>query len=130
MATVPARPRGPLATALGAIASSLGELAAARTALFALELRQEARRGTGVLALGAAAGAFLHLALLLAAAFVVIAAWDTHRMLAAGAMALLYGGCALALFLRMQARATGMADAFAATREEFRQDFANARGYS
>lgn len=130
MAAVPATPRGPLAAAVGAIAASLGELAAARASLFALELREEARRGTNVVALGAAAGAFLHIALLLVAIFVVIAAWDSHRMLAAGAMAVLYGGCAAALFLRMRARAVEMADAFPATREEFRQDFANARGRS
>jgi uncharacterized membrane protein YqjE len=130
VATVPGKARGPLATALAAIASSLGELAAARGSLFALELRHEARRAAEVAALGAAAGAFLHLALLLVAAFVLIAAWDSHRMLAAGAMALLYGFFAVALFLRLRVRATGMVDAFAATREEFRQDFANARGYS
>jgi uncharacterized membrane protein YqjE len=105
-------------------------MAAARGALFALELRHETRRGAEVVALGAAAGAFLHLALVLVAAFVLIAAWDSHRMLAAGAMALLYGVCAVALFQRLRVRAAGMADAFAATREEFRQDFANARGYS
>jgi len=130
MAGVPVTPRGPLGTALGAIAASLGDLASARAALFALELREEARRGTNVVALGAAAGAFLHLSLLLLATFVVVCAWDTHRLLAIGAMALAYGGCAAALFLRMRTRAVEMADAFPATREEFRQDFATARGRS
>jgi uncharacterized membrane protein YqjE len=130
MSTLPAVARGPLATALAAIGSSLAELAAARASLFALELREEARRAATVVALGTAATAFLHLALLMLAAFVVILAWDTHRVLAAGSMTLLYGACAAGLFLRMRARAVEIADAFPATREEFRQDFANARGRS
>ena len=130
MATVSAPPRSPLAAAVGAIGASLGDLASARASLFALELREEARRGTDVVALGAASGAFLHLALLLLAVFVLAAAWDSHRLLAAGAMAALYGACSAAAFLRMRSRAAGMRDAFPATREEFRQDFANARGRS
>jgi len=130
MATVSAPARGALATALGAIAASLRELASARVALFALELRDEARRSAEIVALGAAAGAFLHLSLLLLALFVLVAAWDTHRLLAAGGMAILYGACAVAAFLRMRIRAAAMIGAFPATREEFRQDFANARGHS
>jgi uncharacterized membrane protein YqjE len=116
--------------ALAAIGGTLGDLASTRVALFALELREEARRGVDLVALGVAVTAFLHLALALAAAFVVIAFWDTHRLVACGAMAALYCACAVVLFLRLRARASGMEDAFAATREEFREDLASLRGRS
>jgi uncharacterized membrane protein YqjE len=98
----------------------------ARAAVFALELREEARRGVEVAALGASLMAFLHLALLLAAATVVIGLWDTHRLLACGGMAVLYGACAAGIFIRLRARASGFADAFPATREAFRHDLLQA----
>jgi uncharacterized membrane protein YqjE len=116
--------------ALAAIGVTLGDLATTRAELFALELREEARRGIDLVALGVAVTAFLHLALLMATVFVVAAFWDTHRLLACGAMAVLYGACAVALFFRLRARASGMQDAFAATREEFREDLAGLRGRS
>jgi uncharacterized membrane protein YqjE len=114
-------------SALAAIGSSLRELARVRAALFGLELREEGRRGAELLVLAATAAVLLHLSLLMGAAFIVIAFWDTHRLLAAGATGLLYGASALAIFLRLRIRAAGLADAFPATREEFRQDFAAAR---
>ena len=130
MAAVRALPPGTLSNALSAIGASVQELARARASLFALELREEARRGTDFLALGAAAVAFAHLALLLAACVVVAMFWDTHRIAAIAGMALLYGGCAAAIFFRLRIRAAAFCEAFPATREEFRQDFANAQGRS
>jgi uncharacterized membrane protein YqjE len=129
MATIPASP-GTLAHTLRAIGGNLQELACTRAGIFAIELGEEARRGAEAFALAAAAIAFLHAALLLTAAVVVIAFWDTHRLAAAAAMALLYAAGAVAGIIRLRQRLAGMRDAFPATREEFRQDFANAKGYS
>jgi uncharacterized membrane protein YqjE len=102
--------------------SSLGAFAGERAALFALELRQEARRGSELLVLAAVAAVMLQLCLLMVAVFVVAVFWDTHRLIAMGGMGLLYGSCAAAIFLRLKNRAAGLANAFPATREEFRQD--------
>jgi uncharacterized membrane protein YqjE len=121
---------GSFTHALRAVGTSLGEMACARAGIFAIELQDEARRGTDTLALAAAALAFLHVALVLAAAVVVIAFWDTHRLAAAVAMALLYAACGAASLMRLRARLAGLRGAFPATREEFRRDFANAKGYS
>ena len=123
-------PGGPLVHALRAIGTSLGEMACARAGIFAIELQDEARRGTETIAFAVAATAFLHVALVLVAAAVVIAFWDTHRLAAAAGMAFLYAGCGVASFAHLRTRLAGLRDAFPATREEFRQDFANAKGYS
>jgi uncharacterized membrane protein YqjE len=106
------------------------ELAGARASLFALELREEARRGTDFVALAAAAVAFAHLALLLAAVLVIVVFWDTHRVAATAGMGAMYAACAVAIYFRLRVRAEAFCEVFPATREEFRQDFANAQGRS
>lgn len=100
----------------------MATLAVSRSSLFAIELRAEARRGAEALALAAAAMAFLHGALLLAAAAVVIAFWDTHRLAATAIMALLYAIVAAASLIGLRSRLAGLQDAFPVTRDQLRQD--------
>src|SRR3954471_2193655 len=80
MASVPVPQRASTSSTLAAMGSRLRELADARASLFALELREEARRGSHLVGLAAAATVLLQLSLLMVAVLVVAVFWDTHRL--------------------------------------------------
>jgi uncharacterized membrane protein YqjE len=106
---------------------SVTDAAAGRVAVFASELRDEARRGSEGLVIGVAAFAFVHLALLMAAAAVVMAFWDTHRIAATLAVGLLYAGAGIACVLRLRTLCGEMSRGFAGTRASLRKDIATLR---
>jgi uncharacterized membrane protein YqjE len=119
-------PAGFLA-ALRAFGATLCEAAGIRGSLLALELREEIERRKGMLLLAALAVAFLHIALLLATALVVIAFWETHRAGALGALAALYLAFGLAALAALRRRIAASPEPFAATRSELERDLEQLR---
>jgi len=117
----PAGEQGPLAS-LRALAATLVELAGTRAELAIVELREEADRRERSLALACVAVLFLVPGLLLAAAVVIMAFWETHRLAAAVAMTGLYLGIAAAAFAKMRADRRAAPPPFEATLRELALD--------
>jgi len=112
----------------GRIGATLGAMACTRLELAAVEVREEARSLLGFAAwtlLGAFLAAF---ALMLAALFVILLFWDSHRLLAVGAMAGVFALAAAAILARVRAGLTARAPVLAATRAELGKDVAFIRG--
>jgi uncharacterized membrane protein YqjE len=88
------------------LARTLLSFAETRARLAATELEEQAVRLAEILVWIAVALFFLGLALLFVALFIVLAFWDSNRLLAAGLVALLFGGAgaAAALFARARMR--------------------------
>lgn len=116
-----------LRDALRAAGATLNELLRVRGALFAVELREEIERRKHLLALAVIGAVFLHMALVLLTLLVAVTFWDTHRIGAIAAMAVLYLGCAAAAFIRLRVRAAASPVPFAATLCELGQDLAPLR---
>jgi uncharacterized membrane protein YqjE len=116
-----------LLSALRAAGATLNELVRVRGALFAVELREEVERRRQMLVLAALGFAFLHTALLLVTLFVAVAFWDSHRIAAVGAMALIYLGCGAAALLRLRRDAAAAPAPFAATLGELERDLGGSR---
>lgn len=100
----------------------MSDASADRTRVFAAELREQARHGSEALALAIGAIAFAHLTLVLAAAGVVTAFWETHRVAAIGGVATLYAACAIACLLRLRTGLDAMSRGFPGTRAILRED--------
>lgn len=101
-------------TALGA--------AQTRLEILATEIEEERVRLEQMLLVALAAAFCLGMAMVLAAGVVVLYFWDTHRLLAAGvlAVAFLVAGVLLGLMLRQQAKSRPKP--FAVTRGELAKD--------
>lgn len=113
---------------LRALAASFVGLLRTRAELAIVELQEEGERRKGMLVLAAMAGVFLMLGALLFAIFIVICFWDTHRVVAAGVMTLLYLGIGGYSLVRLKARAATSPPPFAATLEELKRDVDALRG--
>jgi uncharacterized membrane protein YqjE len=113
---------GGLRAALARLGAAGIELSRTRIELAAVEFAEERQRTTARLALVAAAASGFAFALLGASAFVVVWFWDTHRLLALGAVTLVYaliGGLAL---VRLQAFQRRAPKPFATTLAELERD--------
>jgi uncharacterized membrane protein YqjE len=120
----PHAPPRRLGESLRALAGTLHEMLRVRGALFAVELAEEVERRKRMLALVAVAVAFLHHALLLVGIFVIVVFWDSHRLLAIGAVTLVYVGVGAAALWRLQQEIARSPPPFAATLSELDQDLA------
>lgn len=125
-------PPNPLGTglpgSLRALGATLLALVCARGELIAIELQEEKERAAQKLVLVVLAALFVAMGLLLAAFLVVVLFWETHRMLAAGGVTVLYlgiGGWALARLREMNRNSP---PPFAATMSEFANDLRLLRG--
>lgn len=118
---------GPLAS-LRALGATLLELIGTRAELAVVELREEGERRKEMLGLAVAGSLFLSLGLLLAALFVVVLFWDTHRLAAIGGVTLLYLGIAAFAFARLREKLRASPPAFEATLREFAADRQLLRG--
>ena len=117
----PSSGTGPAAS-LRSLGATLLELVGTRAELAVVELRQEGERRKEELVLGVVAGLFLALGLLLAALFVVVFFWDTHRLAAIGGVTVLYLGIAAIAFIRLREKVRTSPPAFEATLREFAAD--------
>lgn len=116
-----------LLEALRAVGGTLNEIVRIRGALFAVELGEEVERRKQMLVLAALGVVFLHTAFLLVTFLVAVVFWDTYRVAAIGAMAVVYLACGAAAFIRLRARIAASPEPFAATRGELRRDLAQVR---
>jgi uncharacterized membrane protein YqjE len=119
----PSTPPPPgIAASLRALGATLQDIVATRVELAVVELREMREHGKAVLVLGVLAAIFGALGLLLAAMFVVLVFWDTHRIAAAGGVTALYLAIAAVALLRLRTRSLEAKTPFEATLREFMAD--------
>ena len=117
-----------IAAAIRALGANLLELVRTRLELASIELQEGTQRLFGYLALAAMAAVLGLFALALAVLFVLVLFWDTHRLLAVGAMTVLFAlGCAFAL-ARLRSRLASRKPLLGATLSELRKDAQLVRG--
>jgi uncharacterized membrane protein YqjE len=93
---------GGLVATLRGIAASVLDMVGTRAELALVELREEGERRKRMLFLVIAAAFFFGLAFVFAGAFIVVAFWDTHRLLALGGVTLAYLVAAALCALRLR----------------------------
>ena len=124
----PASPApGPLDSLRGLGATFVAMLRT-RAELAVVELRQEGERRKQMLVLACAAAVFLTLAAGLFAFFVVLLFWDSHRLLAAGGVTVLYMAIGLYAIARLRRAARESPPPFEATLAELAKDVEALRG--
>ena len=111
-----------LAASLRSLGASLLDAIGTRAELALTELREEGERRREMVVLGLAAGLFLALALLLAALFVVVLFWDTHRLAALGGVTLLYSGVSAGALAVLRAKQRASPAPFENTLRELAAD--------
>src|SRR5258708_19995594 len=124
----PQSPPGP-AELLRSLGATLMEMIETRAELALVELRELGDRRKEALWLAIAGGLFLAMGLLLAAFFVVVFFWDTHRLAAIAGGTLLYLAIAAFAFLRLQARSQASPPPFAAPLPQPPQNRPTPRGH-
>ena|SRR5258708_8774985 len=123
----PQSPPGP-AELLRSLGATLMEMIETRAELALVELRELGDRRKEALLLAIAGGLFLAMGLLLAAFFVVVYFWDSHRLPAIAGVTLLYLAIAAFAFLRLRARERASPPPFEATLRELANDRDMLRG--
>ena len=108
--------------ALRRLASSAVELLYTRLELIATELEEERNRLLHLLVLIVASSFFLTLGIILLTFFIVVLAWDTHRVLAVGLLTVAYLVIGVILAAKAHAAAKTHARLFAATLAELKKD--------
>jgi uncharacterized membrane protein YqjE len=110
------------AESLRGLGSTLVELLGTRAELALVELHEEAERRREMLVLGAVAGFFLALGLLVATLFVIAIFWDTHRLAAIGAIGAFDFAAAGIAFRTLRVRIATSPPPFEATLRELAAD--------
>ena len=113
---------GGLLTSLKQLVATLVAVVKTRLELLASEVQAEKLRLTQLLLLCISALFFLACAVLLLTVLVVVALWDTHRLLAIGGFAALYLGMGVGFALAARARASAGTQLFVASLAEFEKD--------
>ena len=116
-ASGPVRRRGASLLALGRI----------RLELFAIEVQEEKERVASLLLWSVLTAFGVGFGALFVAAFVTVAFWDTHRLVALGLAALLFIGLAALAAMRVQRLAANGSMMFRSSIDELRQDAAALR---
>jgi uncharacterized membrane protein YqjE len=91
-----------IAESVGRLGATLVDMVQTRLELAAVELEEESRRLLSYLLLSLLALFLFGIAMLLVALLVVIVFWDTHRVAAAGGMALLFLSGAVYIGLKVK----------------------------
>lgn len=118
---------GPL-DSLRALGATFLALVSTRAELVVVELREEAERKKEMLVLAGVAAVFLALGLLLVAFFVVVVFWDTHRVVAAAAVTLVYLGIGAGALARLRQKSRASPPPFEATLAELAKDLEMMKG--
>lgn len=111
-----------LFSAVGRIASTLVAMVGTRLELAAVEFQGDARRLLGYLAWSLLAVFLAAGSILLAALFVILLFWETHRLQAVAAMAVLLAAGAGAILLSVRSKLNAQTPLFADTLAELRKD--------
>jgi uncharacterized membrane protein YqjE len=117
-----------LTTAVGRIGTTLVAMARTRLELAAVEVQEEAQRLIGYVAWTLLAAFLGAGALMLAALFVIVLFWDSHRLLAIGAMAAVFALAASLILLQVRARFAARPRMMSATLAELDKDLAFIKG--
>jgi uncharacterized membrane protein YqjE len=117
----PRAPSGPL-DSLRALGATLVDAAGTRIELALVELREAGERRKEQLVLAVTGGLFFLMGMLLAAFFVVVLFWDTHRLAAIGGVTLLYLGIAAWALLSLRGKMRAAPPPFEATLRELQAD--------
>lgn len=104
------------------LAATAAELLHTRLRLLAVELEEERARLFRVLVLSVIAGFFLVLGVITLTFFVILLAWDTHRLLAAGLLTAAYVGIGVICALNARSLAGARSKLFSASLAELRKD--------
>lgn len=112
---------GGLWSAAARICKTLRALAENRVELFLVELKEERARFFDALLLAAAGMVCAIMTLVMLTLTVVVAFWDTHRLLVLGLLTLAYAAAALVAFRTLRARLQQWR-AFSATLEQIKKD--------
>lgn len=119
------RARGPLGRFMGSLSTLLATvlgIGRTRLELFAVEVQLELRRLAGLLLWGFIAACASFMALLAGGLFIIIAFWDSHRVLAAGLVAGVYVAGALIAVLVLRAKIRSKPPMFQGTLAELARD--------
>jgi uncharacterized membrane protein YqjE len=111
-----------LLAALRRLASTAAGLLQTRIELLATEFQEERARVLRILVLGFAAAIFLALGVVTLTFFIILLAWDGHRVLAAGLLTAAYLGIGVLLGLNARAAARERSRLFSASLAELRKD--------
>jgi len=123
------RPEGRgLFASLRRMVATLIELVHARLELVGVELQLEVQRATSVVLWAFAAIVLGIVALVMLAVTVLIAFWETHRVLAAVSLTAIFAIASLGIALGVRHRVRAWPRMFHATLEELRHDAATLRG--
>ena len=104
------------------IGTTLLALLGTRIELVGVELREESLRVQRMLVAGAVAAILLGAALVLAGVLVVVAFWDSHRLLALAGVTVAYAAAGAILIARVRNAARAAPTPFAATAAEIQAD--------
>ena len=117
-----------LTAAVGRIGTTLVAMARTRLELAAVEVQEEAQRVLGYVAWTLLAAFLGAGALMLAALFVIVLFWDTHRLLAIGVVAGVFALAAVTILLQVRARFAARPRMMSATLAELDKDLAFIKG--
>jgi uncharacterized membrane protein YqjE len=112
------------------IAATLVAMVGTRLELAAVEFQEDARRLLGYLAWTLLAVFLAAGSTMLVALFVIVIFWDTYRLPAVAAMAVLFGLGAAVILMKVRSGLNAQAPLFAATLAELRSDVAAIRGHA
>jgi uncharacterized membrane protein YqjE len=112
------------------IAATLVAMVGTRLELAAVEFQEDARRLLGYLAWTLLAVFLAAGSTMLVALFVIVLFWDTYRLPAVAAMAILFGLGAAVILMKVRSGLNAQAPLFAATLAELRSDVAAIRGHA
>ncbi len=107
---------------LATFAATLAAIAQTRIELLSTDLEEEREHLFSLLAWSLAALFFLGVAVTLATILVVVAFWDTHRLMVLGLLAGAFLAAALAAWLRVRHKTRTKTRLFAASIAELRHD--------
>jgi uncharacterized membrane protein YqjE len=117
-----------ITAAVRRIGADLLDLARTRLELAGIELQENGRVLLGYLAWGVAAAVLALFALWLVVVFVLVLFWDTHRLAAVGAMALLFILGTVVAAMKLHAGLAARPPLLPATLAELRKDAAALKG--
>ncbi|GIK87448.1 MAG: hypothetical protein BroJett026_29290 [Betaproteobacteria bacterium] len=118
----PHGPRRGLRASLARLGTAAVGLLATRAELFGVELTEERERLTRRLAFVALGGVLVAFGALFAGAFVVAVFWETHRLAAIAAVAIVHAVAGGALLYKAKSMGTDAPSPFAASLDELRKD--------
>lgn len=114
-----------IATTLGRLASTLAAIVQTRLELAAMEMEEESLRLLSYFALGLLALLCVGMTVMLAALFIIVLFWDTYRLPAIFAVALVFALTAVGIVFGIRSSYRNKPAMLSITRAELRKDVAS-----